>query len=100
MHKLKSETWHYLYTDGKDVFISETEPIFNSHIEPMFSKDKRWYHPGWKFLFIHLNKNKYRCIGPPLRINNPENSWKIAEFFTSIKVANIESKGVEEFYNA
>ncbi len=70
MHKLKTETWHYLYTNGKYFFISDTEPIKESE------KATKWFHPGWKFFGIYIGKNKYRCIHP-FWIGNPKCLMKI-----------------------
>lgn len=67
MIKLKSETWYYVYTNGKDVFISETAPI---------KEDQHWYYPKRWYHFKHQHK----VTGVPIWIADPESSGNIAEF--------------------
>ena len=63
MLKLKSQTPYYVYTDGKELYISEDEPIRSD-------KDKCWYHP----------KLGYKTHGCPFIISDPKSSSNIKEF--------------------
>jgi len=64
--KLKSETWYYIYTDGKDVFISEDAPVRSD-------ENHNWYHPSYK----------WKICGSPIKIGDPESSENIQDFFIS-----------------
>lgn len=51
--RLDTDSWYYIYTDGKRVFMSKTEPVRINGV---------WIN----------SKNKMIINGPPLRTNNPK----------------------------
>lgn len=63
MIKLKSQTFHYIYTDEKDFFISEDAPIRSD-------KEKKWYHEDLG----------YRCINFVV-VKKPEISSQLQDFY-------------------
>lgn len=64
MIKLKTQTWYYIYTDGKEFFLSENAPVRDD-------SKKNWHHP----------ELGYRCYLKPFWIDNPVCSKNIQEFY-------------------
>ena len=66
MIKLKSNVFYYLYTDGKDIFISTDAPTKSD-------KDHKWYHPD----------HKYTVCGKPWMVGEPTSSNNLKEWVKS-----------------
>jgi len=76
MIQLKSQTWYYLYTDGKEIYLSEDTPTRSD-------KDKCWYHP----------ELGYKIYGKPFIIYKQTSSENIQEFIdVSINIKDIRKE--------